>query len=53
MVKERIQAIVGPVVGKKGQPWTGKIALVDQFLRKHKTSKVTFKWVGSDAHAQS
>jgi|HubBroStandDraft_6_1064221.scaffolds.fasta_scaffold02049_19 hypothetical protein len=53
VVKERIQAIVGPVVGKKGQPWTGKIALVDQFLRKHKTSKVTFKWVGSDAHAQS
>lgn len=46
MVKEQIVAIVGPVVGKKGKPWTGKIVLVDQFLRKHKTEKVTFKWVG-------
>jgi hypothetical protein len=46
MVEERIVAIVAPVVGKKGQSWTGKIVLVDQFLRKHKTQKVTLKWAG-------
>jgi hypothetical protein len=51
MVKERIMVIVGPVVAKKGKSWTGRIVLVDQFLRKHKTQKVTFKWVGSDAQA--
>ncbi|MGC2724569.1 MAG: hypothetical protein WA224_11465 [Candidatus Acidiferrales bacterium] len=49
MVKERIMTIVGPVVAKKGKPWTGRIVLVDQFLRKHKTQKVAFKWVGSSS----
>jgi hypothetical protein len=53
MVKEQITAIVGPVVGKKGKPWTGKLILVDQFLRKHKTQNVTLRWVGPDAAGKS
>ena len=52
MVKEQLVAIVSPILGKKGEPWTGKLVLVDQFLRKHKTEKVTFKWVGPDARTQ-
>jgi len=48
IVKQQIVALVGPVIGKKGKPWTGKIVLVDQFLRKRKTQKTTFKWVGSN-----
>jgi hypothetical protein len=49
MVKERIVSIAGPMIGEKGKPWTGKIVLVDQFLRKYKTRKVTFKWAGPSA----
>jgi len=46
MVKQQIVSIAGPMIAKKGSPWTGKIVLVDQFLRKYKTRKNTFKWVG-------
>jgi hypothetical protein len=46
MVKEQVVAIVSPVLGKKGEPWTGKIVFVDQFQRKHKSQRVTLKWAG-------
>jgi hypothetical protein len=46
MVKQKLVSIAGPLIAKKGSPWTGKIVLVDQFLRKYRTKKVTFKWVG-------
>ncbi len=46
LIKKQLVAIVGPIIGEKGKPWTGKLVLVDQFLRKYKTRKVTFKWVG-------
>ena len=46
LANERIASIVGPMIGEKGKPWTGKIVLVDQFNRKYKTQKATFKWAG-------
>ena len=49
MVKERVVAIVGPVIATKGKAWTGKFVLVDQFQRKHKTQKATFMYVGPEA----
>jgi hypothetical protein len=33
LVKEQIVSIAGPLIAEKGKPWTGKIVLVDQFLR--------------------
>ena len=53
MLKEQLVAIVGPVIGKKGQPWVGKLILVDQFLRKHRTQKIAFKWVGPQIKSES
>jgi hypothetical protein len=49
LVQEQIVAIVAPVIGEKGHSWTGRIVFVDQYLRKHKTQKSTFKWVGPAA----
>jgi hypothetical protein len=46
IANEQIAAIVSPIVGKKGKPWTGKLVLVDQFKRKYKTDKITFQWTG-------
>jgi hypothetical protein len=46
MVKTQLSAIVAPILGIKGKPWKGRLILVDQFHRKHKTQKIVFKWVG-------
>jgi hypothetical protein len=46
IVTERIGAMVLPVKGEKGKPYTGRFILVDQFKRKHKTEKITFKSAG-------
>jgi len=46
MVHEQVVAIVSPIVGEKGKPWTGRIILTDQFHRRYKTQKATFRWVG-------
>jgi hypothetical protein len=46
LANERIASIARPMIGEKGKPWTGKIVLVDQFNRKYKTQKATFKWAG-------
>ncbi len=46
IVDQQVIAIVLPIKGEKGKPWTGRFILVDQFQRKYKTKKVTFKWVG-------
>jgi hypothetical protein len=43
---ERVASIVGPMIGEKGKPWTGRVVLVDQFNRQYKTQKATFKWAG-------
>jgi len=37
-----ISALVTPVVGTPGQTWTGRLVLVDQFRRRHKTEKIAF-----------
>ena len=46
IVKEQVTTFVVPVAGEKGKAWTGRIVLVDQFQRKHKTKKATFHWAG-------
>lgn len=46
MVHEQISAIALPIKGDKGMPWRGRFILVDQFQRKYKTKKVTFRWAG-------
>ena len=35
-----------PVIGKKGQTWTGRLVLVDQFQRRYKTKKASYRWTG-------
>lgn len=42
----QIVSIAFPVIGTKGQPWTGRLILVDQFERKYKTKKATYRWSG-------
>jgi len=46
MVDEQVTVFVTPIVAEKGKAWTGRIVLVDQFQRKHKTKKATFRWAG-------
>ena len=46
VVTNQIVSFATPVIGEKGQPWKGRIVLVDQFQRKHKTRKATFRWGG-------
>ena len=38
--------LVTPVVGTKGKDWTGRLIFVDQFDRRYKSPKYTFKWAG-------
>jgi hypothetical protein len=42
-----INMYVYPIVGKGGQNWTGRIILLDQFKREHKTDKIEFVWHGT------
>lgn len=44
---EIICVFVKPVVGEGGKDFTGRVILLDQFKREHKTDKVTFTWVGT------
>jgi len=46
MVHEQVVSFSVPIKGEKGKPWTGRLILVDQFKRKHKTDKATFRWAG-------
>jgi hypothetical protein len=46
LVQEQVASFVLPVKAKKGEPWTGRFVLVDQFQRKYRTKKVTLRWVG-------
>jgi hypothetical protein len=46
MVDQRLVVSVTPVVGEKGKDWTGRVVLLDQFRRKYKLMKATFRWVG-------
>ena len=46
IVTQRIAMFVSPVVAETGKAWTGRIILVDQFKRKYKTDRATFRWVG-------
>jgi hypothetical protein len=43
---EQIGVFVSPFPAPKGQTWTGRIVFEDQFKRKYKTEKATFRWVG-------
>jgi hypothetical protein len=43
---QQIAAFVNPIKGKRGQPYETRFILVDQFRRKYKTQKITFRWTG-------
>lgn len=49
MVHEQVKSFSLPIKGEKGKPWTGRLILIDQFKRKHKTDKATFRWAGEAA----
>ena len=49
MVHEQLASFSGPIKAEKGKLWIGRLILVDQFKRKHKTEKITFQWVGGAA----
>jgi hypothetical protein len=51
MVHEQLASFSVPIKAEKGKPWVGRLILVDQFKRKHKTDKVTFQWVGGEAQS--
>jgi hypothetical protein len=44
---ENIAVFVSPIVGTGGKDFTGRVVLIDQFKRKHKTDKITFTWAGT------
>ena len=46
MVHEQIGVFVYPIKGERGKTFATKFILVDQFLRKHKTQKIKFRWAG-------
>jgi hypothetical protein len=46
LIEEHPSIFANPVVGQKGKDWTGRIIFVDQFGRKYKSPKHTFKWAG-------
>ena len=43
---QRLDALVNPITGKRGQDLVTRLVLVDQFQRKYKTEKIRFRWVG-------
>lgn len=49
IVHEHVAAFVLPIKAEKGKAWRGRFVLLDQFQRKYKTKKVTFRWAGSPA----
>jgi hypothetical protein len=46
LVNQQVAAFVSPVKALRGNPWVGRFVLVDQFQRKYKTKRVTFRWAG-------
>lgn len=48
MAHIQLSAIVTPIVATRGKPWRGRLIVVDQFHRKHKTQKIEFKWVSPE-----
>jgi len=48
LVNQQVVAFVVPVVGEKGKPWTGRFIIVDQFQRRYKTQRATYRWTGPD-----
>jgi hypothetical protein len=49
MVHEQLVSFSVPIKAEKGKAWVGRLILVDQFKREHKTEKVSFQWVGGDS----
>jgi hypothetical protein len=49
MAHEQLASFSVPIITEKGKPWVGRLILVDQFKRQHKTETVTFQWVGGAA----
>lgn len=47
VIETHVDAFVVPIKGQPGQPWETKFILVDQFQRKYKTQKITFRWAGA------
>jgi hypothetical protein len=53
MVHEQLQSFSLAIKAEKGKPWIGRLILVDQFKRKHKTEKAKFQWAGGVAQLES
>jgi len=53
MVHEQLVSFSLPIKAEKGKPWIGRLILVDQFKRKHKTEKAKFQWAGGVAQLES
>jgi len=46
MVHNQLACFVTPVTGTRGQRLVTRLVLVDQFKRKYKTEKISFRWIG-------
>jgi hypothetical protein len=46
IVDQQIVSMVLPVKGEKGKPWEARIEFVDQFQRKYRSKKLTFRRAG-------
>jgi len=46
IVTKQVAVWVLPLLAEQGKDWKGRFILVDQFMRKHKTERVVFRWVG-------
>lgn len=46
LMHQQLVCFAVPVIGRKGHPWTGRLILIDQFQRRYKTGKATYRWTG-------
>ena len=42
----RVDMFAKPLIGEKGKDWHGRLVFVDQFNRKYRTKKHTFRFIG-------
>lgn len=46
VVNQQIVSFALPIVAEKEKVWTGRMVFVDQFQRRYKSRKGTYRWVG-------
>jgi hypothetical protein len=46
VVNQQIVSFALPIIGEKEKAWTGRMVFVDQFQRRYKSRKATYRWVG-------